>query len=77
MDGNTPGFPVLPHLLEFVQIHVYCVDDTIQPTHPLSPPYPFALNHSQHQVLLQSWCFASDGQSIGTSVSVLPVNIQS
>ena len=31
---------------------------------------------SQHQGHFQSWVFASHGQSIGTSASVLPVNIQ-
>ena len=35
---NTPGFSVLHYLLEFAQTHVHCVDDTIQPSHPLSPP---------------------------------------
>ena len=53
VNCNTPGFPVLNHLLEFVQNHVHCVDDAIQATHPLSPPCPLALNHSQHQVLLK------------------------
>ena len=51
-DCSTPGFPVLYHLLGFAQTHVHCVDDTIQPPHPLSPPP--ALNLSQHQGLFQS-----------------------
>ena len=29
MDGSTPGFPVLHHLLEFAQIHVHWVGDAI------------------------------------------------
>ena len=33
MDCNTPGSPVLHHLLEFAQTHVYWVDDIIQPSH--------------------------------------------
>ena len=33
-----PGFPVLHHLPEFAQTHVHWVRDTIQPSHPLSPP---------------------------------------
>ena len=37
MDDSTPGFPVLHHLLEFVQIHVHGVGYAIQPSHPLSP----------------------------------------
>ena len=37
MDYSMPGFPVLHHLPELAQTHVYWVDDTIQPSHPLSP----------------------------------------
>ena len=47
----TLGFPVLPHLPEFAQTHVHCVDDAIQPSHPLLPPPPPALNLPQHQGL--------------------------
>ena len=37
MDCSTPGFPVFHHLLEFAQTHVHCVNEAIQPPHPLSP----------------------------------------
>ena len=37
MDCIIPSFPVLHCLLEFAQTHVRWVDDTIQPSHPLSP----------------------------------------
>ena len=37
---------------EFVHIHLHWVGDTIQPSHPLFPPYP-VLNLSQHQGLFQ------------------------
>ena len=50
MDCSTPGFPVLHCLPEFTQIHVHCVDDAIQPSHPLSPTSP-AFSLSQHQGL--------------------------
>ena len=53
MDCSTPGFPVLHYLPEFAQTHVHWVDDAIQPSHPLSPPSPPALNLSQHQGLFQ------------------------
>ena len=53
MDCSMPGFPVLHHLLEFAQIHVHWVSDAIQPSHPLLPPSPHALNLSQHQDLFQ------------------------
>ena len=53
MNCSTPGFPVLHCLLEFTQTHVHWVSDAIQPSHPLSPPSPPALNLSQHQGLFQ------------------------
>ena len=42
------------HLLELAQTHGHCVNDAIQPFHPLSSPSPPAFNLSQHQGLLQS-----------------------
>ena len=53
MDCSMPGFPVLHHLPEFAQTHVYWVDVAIQPSNPLSSPSPPALNLSQHQGLFQ------------------------
>ena len=49
MNDSLPGFLVLHYLPEFAQIHVHCVSDAIQPSHPLLPPSP-AFNLSQHQV---------------------------
>ena len=43
MDCSTPGFPVLHCLPELAQTHVHCVNDAIQPSHPLLPPSPHAL----------------------------------
>ena len=46
MYFGTPGFPVLPNLLELAQTHVHRVSDAIQPSHPLSSPSPvFSLSH--------------------------------
>ena len=53
MDGSMPGFPVPHHLPEFAQIHVHWGGDAIQPSHPVSPPSPPALNLSQHQGFFQ------------------------
>ena len=50
MGCSIPGFPVLHHLPELAQIHVHQVSGTIQPSRPLSSPFPHALNFSQHQV---------------------------
>ena len=44
IDCNMPGLPVLRHLPELVQAHVYWVSDAIQPSHPLSSPSPPACN---------------------------------
>ena len=54
------------------------VSDTIQPSHPLLPPSPLALNLSQHQSFPMSQLFTSSGQSTGASAlaSVLPTDIQ-
>ena len=75
MDCNTPGFPVLHCLPEFVPTHVHWVSDVIHLIlrHPLlSYPQSFPESGS----FPMSWLFTSGGQSIGASASVLPVNIQ-
>ena len=52
-DCSTPGLPVLHYLLKFAQVHVHCIGDARQPSHPLTPSFPFALGLSQHQGLYQ------------------------
>ena len=54
VDYNSPGFPVVHHLLEFVQTHVHAISDAIQPSHPLTPLAPPALSLSQHQEIFSS-----------------------
>ena len=49
MGCSIPGFPVLHHLLDFVQTQVHLVNDAIQPSHPLSPSSPPALDLFQHK----------------------------
>ena len=53
MDCSRPGFPVLYYLLEFAQTHVHWISDAIQPSYPLLPSSPLALNLSQHEGLFQ------------------------
>ena len=53
MDCSTSGFPVPHYFPEFAQTYVPCVNDAIQPSHPLLPTFPPALNLSQHQDLFQ------------------------
>ena len=76
MDCSTPGLPVHHQLLELAQTHVHQVSDAIQPSHPLSSPYPpaFSLSPALGSFPMSQF-FASDGQSIGASASatVLPM----
>ena len=58
MGCSLPGIPVWDHhhlpelkLDGYAQTHIHRVSDAIQPSHPLSPPSPPALNVSQHQGL--------------------------
>ena len=53
MNCSTPGLPVHHQHPEFTQTHVHRVRDPIQPSHPLSSPFPPASNPSQHQSLFQ------------------------
>ena len=53
MDSSTLGFPIHHQLPELAQTHVHCIDDAIQPSHPLSSPSPPTFNLSQYQGLLQ------------------------
>ena len=53
MNRSTPALPVHHKLSEFTQTHVHRVSDAIQPSHPLSSPFPPAPNPSPHQTLFQ------------------------
>ena len=53
MNPSTPGLPVHHQLPEITQTHVHQVGDAIQPSHPLSSPFPTDPNLSQHQSLFQ------------------------
>ena len=74
MNCSKPGLPVHHQLLEFTQIHVHWLSDAIQPSHPLSSPFPPAPNPSQHKSFPMSQLFAWGGQSTGVSAlaSFLP-----
>ena len=51
INCSTPGIPIHHQLLEPAQTHAHQVSDAIQPSHPLSPPFPSAPNLSQHKGL--------------------------
>ena len=79
MDCSSLGFPVLHQLLELAQTHVHWVGDVIQPSHSLSFPFSSCFqSFPRSGPFPVSQFFASDGQSIGASVSasVFPINIQ-
>ena len=79
MNCSTPGLPALHYLLEFAHTHVHRVDDSIQPSHPLSPPSPSCpQSFPASGSFPMSQIFTSGDQRIGASASasVLPVNIQ-
>ena len=52
------GLPIHHQLLESTQTHVHLVSDTIQPSHPLSSPFPPTFNLSQQQCLFK-WVSSS------------------
>jgi len=52
-DYSMPGLPVPHHLLKFVQVHVHCISDAIQSSHPLMSSSPSARNLPHHQGLFQ------------------------
>ena len=65
MDCSMPGFPVHHQLPELAQIHVHRVGDSIQPTYPLSSPYPSYTGWSKPTFWFSYWngpplkCFSS------------------
>ena len=71
MDCSMPGFLVLHQLLEFAQSHVNCVSDGIS-----SAVKPLSSCLQISGSFLMNLLFASSGQSIRASASVLPMNIQ-
>ena len=53
MNRSMPGLHVHHQFREFTQTCFHRVGDAIQPSHPLSSPFPPAPNPSQHQSLFQ------------------------
>ena len=78
MDGSTLGFPVLPYLPVFAQIHVHWVVVLFNHLIFCHPLLLFLQSFTASGYFLMSWLFTSGGQSIGTSASasVLLMNIQ-
>ena len=75
MGCSIPGLPVLHYLPEFAQTHVHWVDDAVQPSHPLLPLSPPALNLSHHQGLFQGVGSSHQGPKYWSfSFSISPSN---
>ena len=77
MNCSTPGFPVLHYLPEFAQTHVHWVSDAIQPSLSVAFFSSCLQSFPASGSIPVSQFFASGGQSIGASASVLLMNIQS
>ena len=75
MNHSTPGLLVHHQLLESTQTHVHWAGDAIQPSHPLSPPFPPALTLSQHQGLCK-WvsCSQQVAKVLSFSFNISPSN---
>ena len=80
MNRSMPGLPVHHPLPNFTQTHVRWVGNAIQPSHPLSSPFPPAFNLSQHQGLFK---WVSSSHQVAEVLefqlqhqSFLPVNTQ-
>ena len=76
MDYSMPGFPVLHYLLDFDQTHDHWYGDASQPSHPVFPFFSCPQSFRASRSFPMSQLFTSGGQSIRTSASVLPMNIQ-
>ena len=56
MDCNTPGLSAPHHLLKFAQVHVHCISDAIQPSHPLMPSiFPSIRDFSSESAVRIRW----------------------
>ena len=77
MDCSMPGLPILHCLLEFAQTRVHWASDAIQPSHPLSSLSPLPSIFPSFRVFSNALALHVTWlQSIGASVSVLPMNTQ-
>ena len=55
MDCNTPGLPTPHHHPKFSPVHVHCIGNAIQSSHPLMPSSPFALRADVKSALHIRW----------------------
>ena len=58
MDCSIPGFPVLHYLLEFAQIHMHWVSDSM--SNHLILCHPLLLLPSMFPIIFSNWVFSSE-----------------
>ena len=76
MTYSIPGLPVHHQFPEFTQTHVHRFSDAIQPSHPLSSPFPPAPNPSQHQSLFNEATLCMRWPKYGSfSFSIIPSKV--
>ena len=56
MNCSTPGLPVPHHLPKFSKVHVHCISDAIQPSHPLTPSSLSALDQKCSLIPMKYSC---------------------
>ena len=79
INCSMTGLPVPHHFPKFAQVHVHCISDAIQPSHPLRPFFSFCpQSFLASGTFPMSQLFVSDDQNTGTSASasVLAMRIQ-
>ena len=74
VDCSTTGFPVHHHLPEFAQVHSHRIGDSIQPSHPLPPSSPLALNLSWVRVFPSKSVHIRWPKYWNFSISISPSN---
>ena len=62
MDCSKPGFSVPHHLPEFAQVHVHCIGDAIQPSHPLA--FCLLYKNQLHYKNIKKFCLLSNEYSV-------------
>ena len=78
MDCSMPGLSLPHHLSKFAQVHVDCIGDAIQPSHPLITLFSCPPSFSASGPFPVSQLFTSNDQNTGVSASasVFPMSIQ-
>ena len=68
-DYSTPGLHVPHQLPKFAQVHVHCIGDANQPSHPLMPSSPWLLIFPSIRDFPMSQLFASKYWSFSFNIS--------